>query len=223
MATPTRPRTYAELYAHVRERAESRPGAQERREQYARMYSRPVEYGIEAWYWGNSRGEPQRIRSYDTECGFQIYHPETIHHGGYEWIAPLNTVSFGTTGGDGCHFSFITTPDGRWSADSPVVLIVPGACRENGVVVVGGDLWDFLDFGLRTGYFVLENLAWRFDEFLADYPDRDPIAGTGDLQQIELSALAESFGLIGWDRESIEPRLAQLRAQFYSQLVFAPD
>ena len=223
MATPTRPRTYAELYAHVRERAESRSDARELRAVFAQRFHRSEQYGIETWYWDTSRGELRQIRSYDTECGVRIYHPETIYHGGYEWIAPLNTVSFGNTGGDGCHFSFITTPDGQWSAECPVVLIVPGACRDNGVVVVGADLWDFLDFGLRTGYFVLENLAWRFDEFLAEYPDRDPVAGTDDLGQTELVALAESFGLTGWDRESVTPRLAQLRAQFYPQLVFAPD
>ena len=220
----TRPRTYAEFYAHVRERAEARPDAKELRATFARMFHRPEEHGAEAWYWDTSRGEPVQIRSYDTECGVRVYHPETIFHGGYEWIVPQNTVSFGNTGGDGCHFSFITTPDGRWSARSPVVLIVPAAhCRETGVVVVGGDLWDFLEFGLRTGYFVLENLAWSFDEFLAEYPDRDPVANAGDLQQTELAALAESFGLKGWDRNEIGPRLAQLRAQFYPQLVFAPD
>lgn len=215
----TRPRTYAEFYAHVRERAEARPDARGNRAAFARRYHRPKKYGVEAWHWDIREGEPRQIRSYDTECGVYVYHPDTVYHGGYEWMAPQNTVSFGTTGGDGCHYSFVTMPDGSWSAECPVVLMVPSA----GVVVVGANLWDFLALGLRTGYFVLENLVWSFDEFLAGYPEHDPEPSAGDLEQTELHALAQTFGLTSWDRASVGPRLDQLRQQFYPQLVFAPD
>lgn len=219
MVASTR-RTYAELYAHIRERAEARGNPLKGQKTFAQLFRDG--YGVEVWGWSIGSDEPRQTRSYDTECGMRIYHPDTIYHGGYEWLAPLNTVSFGNTGGDGCHYSFITTPDGRWSEQSPVVLMVPPAgCRESGVVVVGENLWDFLGLGLRTGYFVLEDLALRFDEFLSVYPDRDPIAVEGDLEQTELAALAASFGLRGWERDRIGPRLAQLREQYYSQLVFA--
>ncbi|QJW96813.1 hypothetical protein [Frigoriglobus tundricola] len=135
--------------------------------------------------------------------------------------------SFANTGGDGCHFSFVALPGQHRIEERPVVRTAPagagGCTRESANVLVGETLWEFLGLGLRTGFFVLEMLPCRLDGFLAEYPDRDPLPTAGDTHQPELHALAEQFGLVGWGRGAIRPRLAELRERYFPQLVFGPD
>jgi hypothetical protein len=226
MADPLRPRTYPHLYAFFRERTETRPDSNPLgRRQMAELFHRSERYGYEAWYWDSVHDELRQIRCYGTHCGFSIRHPETLYHGGYEWIAPLNAVAFANTGGDGCHFSFVVLPGCRRIEECPVVMIVPcGEVRETANVIVGENLWEFLALGLRTGFDVLDMLPCRPDEFLAEYPDRDPVPTAGDTERTtELHALAEQFGLTGWDRAAVRPRLAELRARYFPHLVFGPD
>lgn len=120
-----------------------------------------------------------------------------------------------TTMMDGCHFNFVTRR-GAWSADCPVVMTLPDSSGPDANVILGANLWEFLGLGLRTGY-GLNDLYWRQDEFLAEYPDRDP---DGDS---ELGELGRRFGLTGWDRDAVRPRLAALRDEFFPRLVFPPD
>lgn len=228
MATSTlRPRTYRDLYAFFRGRAEAgRDPLATASAAMRRIHGRREGYGREAWYWSTAGQEPRQLRCYNTQCGFSIYHPETLYHGGYEFIAPVNTVCFARTGGDGCHFSFVACSGQYPIEECPVVMTVPagagGGTRGTANVIVGANLWEFLDLGLRTGFFVLEKLPCYRGEFLNEYPDHDPEPVAGDAERTELHALAEAFGLIGWDRESIVPRLAALRKRYFKQLVFPP-
>lgn len=87
-----------------------------------------------------------------------FFHDE-LENGGYH-NTPVNTVAFASTGGDGVHFSFLVEDD-RVTEDSPVVITVPsGGEPEDANFIVGENLPDFLRFGLRHGYFALEQLAY---------------------------------------------------------------
>ena len=222
MAKSVSPYSYADVYEFFRERCDGPIPRRPRTEAELERLAIPPDAAQEAWFWDSGlNDEPMRRRGYPTDCGFSlIYHPETIFHGGYTFVAPSNTVSFATTGGDGCHFSFITRADGSWSADCPIVLIVPAGYGD-ACVVVGANLWEFLCLGRRTGYFVLENLSGRLDEFIAEYPSADPVGN--DARVIEMTAFAQRFGLVSWEREDIRPRLDALREQFFPLLVFPEE
>jgi hypothetical protein len=227
MAKPASQHTYADVYAFFRERREAGPdpfGRLSKGEQLS-LGRRPTR-GREAHWWVFGPDDRPRIRrGYGTECGFTVYNPEAVFHGGYSHVAPSNTVSFASTGGGGCHFSFLVSQSGEWSADRPVVMIVPGGtggyARDEANVVVGANLWEFLGLGLRTGYFVLEMLPCRLERFLEEYPEHIPEGD--DPESVELRELAQRFGLVSWERDAICPRLDELREQFFPQLVFPPQ
>jgi hypothetical protein len=215
---PPGPHTYADLYAFFRERREAGPDplapySDEERRGCGRRPGAGREFG----YWDAiSDGEPRERRFHCTDCGCSIFSPRTVFHSGWGRVVPSNTVSFMNNGMDGGHFNFVTRR-GAWSADCPVVMTLPDSfCRE-GNVVLGANLWEFLGLGLRTGYGSLHDLYWRPDEFLAEYPDRDPDDDS------ELGELGRRFGLTGWDRDAVRPRLAALRDEFFPRLVFPPD
>ncbi len=218
MATP---HTYAHLYDFFRERREAGPDPLLRYSKADRMLfgQRSPGHGREAGYWGPTCGDETRLRRcYSTQCGFTVYHPDTVFHGGYEWMSPTNAVSFATTGIEGCHFSFILTAEGEWSADCPVVMTVPDShLRVEGNVIVGANLWEFLGLGVRLPFDWLYELYWRPEAFLKQYPDHDAD------EDSEAAALARRFGLVAWERDAIRPRLAALREEFFRRLVFPPD
>jgi hypothetical protein len=66
---------------------------------------------------------------------------------------PVDSTTFGSTGGDGVHFSVLHT--GRGNGYAPVVMTVPMAFDAPNHIV-GGILREFLGLGCRTGYRCLE-------------------------------------------------------------------
>lgn len=100
-----------------------------------------------------------------------LLHDE-CENGGYH-NTPKNSVAFASTGGDGVHFSFLVDYD-RVTEVSPVVITVPSAGEsEDANFIVGETLHDFLRFGLRHGYFALEQLAYYPELTLEAYRDTD--------------------------------------------------
>ena len=93
------------------------------------------------------------------------------------WCTPINTVSFGGTGGDGVHFNLLVRDDAV-TDDAPVIMTVPASGGEmlDMSLVVGENLREFLCFGLLRGYFGLEQLAYDRDLTLEVYasPDWSP-------------------------------------------------
>lgn len=110
---------------------------------------------------------------------------------------PKGALVFASTGGDGVHFSFIPSvteePD-EW----PVVMTVPMQFdRPN--LVVGANLPEFLALGLRVGYFVLEQLAYDFDE-MVELLDRDQAVDQGsELMVSTLEKIAGAFSIDRWE------------------------
>jgi hypothetical protein len=160
-----------------------------------------------------------------TGCGIYLDRPP-LHNGGY-WCTPVNSVQFAYTGGDGCHFSFVTAGT-RWSGASPVVMTYPaaGGCVHN--VIVGEDLVEFLRLGIHTGYFVLEDLSRYSEEFDESHPFVVRSLESGqfnrDLSADEVSMLeqlAARFGLTPWANGG--RRLAELQRQHLQQLRFSDE
>ena len=102
---------------------------------------------------------------------------------GYD-ATPEGLIPFAWTGGDGVHFS--QAPGG-----GPVTMTVPMAFDgEN--VIVGRDLRAFLSLGLRTGYFVLEQLAYDRAAMLARLKTGDPL---DEVAEATLDRIAAAFGI----------------------------
>jgi len=78
-----------------------------------------------------------------------------LEDGGYD-CTPLNSLSFGGTGCDGVHFSFLIE-ENAVTEDSPVIVTAPadGYCSN----VVAENLRDFLRTSLIGGFLVHESLS----------------------------------------------------------------
>jgi hypothetical protein len=159
----------------------------------------------------------------ETGCGMWLYRPP-LHNGGYV-STPVNTLMFASTGGDGCHFSFLLT-QGKWSEESPIVMTCPDAgCCEN--VLVGQNLSEFLRLGLRTGYFALNELArgWESEEFNASHPFVEELEKSEPAPWVEpeeaalLAHLARRFSLS--PRPEVGRRLAELQRLYLPVLTYS--
>jgi len=137
---------------------------------------------------------------------------------------PINSLAFATTGGDGVHYSLLTSgpqADDQW----PVVMTVPmNFGHEN--MIVGGDVWDFLSLGCRTGYFFLEQLTYDFPAtvYWLEHPEEwfeglraDSHLSAGVERQLDLLRRIQlQLDLKPWER--IPERLRALHDQYHSTL-----
>ncbi len=133
----------------------------------------------------------------ETHCGIFLLRPP-LHRECVYRRAPLNSVEFARTGGDGIHYSFLVL-DGHWSELSPVVVTIPGICGGGpSNVVLAADLTEFLRLGIRTGYFALANLVNEDGTII------DP-AGIAD---------QEAEGFAEWVEPETEAALRQLAKRY---------
>jgi hypothetical protein len=153
----------------------------------------------------------RRIKVYDTvmALGFEVL--EEPDNWDYH-CTPVNSVTFGATGGDGVHFNLITGGPGIGA----VVMTVPPGDIPN--VVVGASFAEFLRLGYYGGFGWLEELAFNQSSAAALYRD-DP----GRLSKAG-AALCERlrtvFGLV--PIQDVVGHLERLREQYLSALVL-PD
>ena len=108
---------------------------------------------------------------------------------GYE-ATPACCRVFAWTGGDGVHFSFADLGE----TGTPVVMTVPmNFDAEN--MVIGSDFQDFLALGLRTGYFVLEQLTYEPEVAVAEL-----MRGISQPRAVRaaLEDIRKTFGLVPW-------------------------
>ena len=75
------------------------------------------------------------------------------------FCTPVNSVTFGSTGGDGVHFGFLRS---RSNTREPIVMTVPMSDVQN--IVLAENFHEFLQLGYHTGFFSLEQLAYNWDE-----------------------------------------------------------
>lgn len=86
---------------------------------------------------------------------------------------PLNSVTFGSTGGDGVHFGLLLS-ESTTERDGPVVMTVPMAGQANHVIAES--VGEFLGLGCVHGWFSLEQLAYRPAYTFELYARADPPA-----------------------------------------------
>ena len=104
------------------------------------------------------------------------------------FCTPLNSITFGSTGGDGVHFGLLSDAD---LPQPPVVMTVPMAETTN--VVLAANLHDFLRLGYFRGFFSLEQLVYQWEECVRDHLREDDEAE--ERERTLLSALRQEFGL----------------------------
>ncbi len=131
---------------------------------------------------------------------------------------PINTSTFAETQGDSVHYGLMRI-NGNVADSSPVIMTVP--CNYGGQTnfVLGENLLDFLRLGCEVGYFSLEQLAYRRDDFIdyLSHPDREECeAGDQEL----LDVLRQSLSLKPWG--SVQERLEQLHEKYHSLLELPP-
>lgn len=137
-----------------------------------------------------------------------------LKNGGY-WCTPINSLAFAWTGGDGEHYSLITT-NNVISEDSPVVMTVPMNDQEKTNIIVGENLVEFLALGCRSSYVVLPQFSYDFESTLNEFkPDQYDDEMTKD--EIELlKAISDTFHLVPW--YDFRTRLQELRSKYYHLL-----
>jgi hypothetical protein len=141
-----------------------------------------------------------------VDIGLRLEDPsEPPQDGGYR-TSPLNGVVFASTGGDGVHFSGLTTASGSL-ATGPVVMTAPMAF-DSPNHVVGGDLIEFLALGCQTAYYNLDHLAysWGRSAMTARLQNARLVPGTDGAHLLQ--ALIDEFDLRPWP--DVERRLDEL-------------
>lgn len=152
------------------------------------------------------------------KLGLTLQHP--LENYGY-YNTPINSSSFATTGGDGVHYSLLHI-DGEVRENSPVVMTVP-MMFEEGNLILGENLLEFLALGCRTGYFNLENLIYQQEETirLLDAGVREGSAAAWEYKEPLLTSLIEEFDLKPWPEH--ERRLGQLQEKYAGLILLPPE
>lgn len=96
-----------------------------------------------------------------------------LKNGGY-WCTPTNSVSFGGTGGDGAHFSFLIS-ENTITDRTPVIISVPDYIGEaqDANVVLARSFEGFVRLGLHCGYFSMAQFAFCAEASLRHYSRTD--------------------------------------------------
>jgi hypothetical protein len=133
------------------------------------------------------------------------------------FCTPLNSVTFGSTGGDGVHYGLLQL-EGVPEHEQPVIMTVPMSDQHN--VVVAENLEEFLSLGYHVGWFSLEQIVYQSEEVVAAYhaaedPDESPD------QKQRLIAFREELAL-NHQRISSQ-RLADLERRFKSLVIAASE
>lgn len=129
------------------------------------------------------------------DFGLFVADPAEPRPGSYD-DSPPDGRMFGSTGGDGVHFSVLV-------GTGAVVMTAPMAFdRPN--LVLGAELREFLALGCHTGYFHLDRLAygWGRAGMIAELSSAPPPDGP------PLRRLIAEFGLRPW--VDVERRLDEL-------------
>ncbi len=108
-----------------------------------------------------------------AELGLILEKPSDWKNGGH-WCTPLNTLSFGNTGTDGEHFSFLVL-NSKITAQSPVIVTIPDGTDVDmsANVMLAKNFTNFLRLGLHHGFSSLVDLGFTpkaaLPLYLSDY------------------------------------------------------
>ncbi len=157
--------------------------------------------------------------SYDAGLGaVSLMLERPLKNGGY-WNSPNNTLSFARTGGSGDHYSLLIR-NGVIDETSPVVMTWPTAAEEDVTTIVGESLYDFLCFGLHTGFFQI--FGHPDDELPTDTSGLWFMPSVPEDKRRVLRFLAQELELFPWPVEDCEDRFQSLQERFL-HLVDVPD
>lgn len=118
----------------------------------------------------------------------------TLGPSGYDQTRE-NCWTFAWTGGDGVHFSLLDTGAGVGN-NSPVVMTVPMADEPNRIV--GRSLRHFLGLGLHSGFFILEQLQYDFDDTVERLERHEWEQDLSEEARAALDAVAEALQVSAW-------------------------
>lgn len=116
---------------------------------------------------------PNEYGSGFAELGLILEKPSDWKNGRH-WCTPLNTLSFGNTGTDGEHFSFLVL-NSKITAQSPVIVTIPNGTDidMSANVVLAKNFTNFLCLGLHYGFASLVDLGFTpkaaLPLYLSDY------------------------------------------------------
>ena len=130
------------------------------------------------------------------------------------FCTPRNSVTFGSTGGDGVHFGFLQLPASPHIA--PIVMTVPMSDNRN--IVVAESLEEFLNLGCHVGWFSLEQLSYSPSKAIQHFSMSD--AERSPEEQNLLETLRRALNLRRVPLSS--DRLADLRSR-YAGLISAKE
>ena len=155
----------------------------------------------------------RRIAPYDTlmPLGFEVL--ETLENWEYH-CTPVNSVTFGATGGDGVHFNLLTTGGGQGA----IVMTSPVGEIPN--VVVGSSMAEFLRLGYYACFGWLGDLAYDLSSAALGYHgnEQDLLEGGAELRD----RLRDVFGLK--PVEDVVKHLTVLQDRHLRDLILtAPD
>jgi len=103
-------------------------------------------------------------------CGLILEIPPRT---GYYWCTPKEALTFAATGGDGVHYSYLSSSN-LSSSVVPVVMTLPAAEKHN--LVVAENIDEFLGLGYHVGWFGLEQIVYQPEAALAYFAQPDPDA-----------------------------------------------
>jgi hypothetical protein len=78
----------------------------------------------------------------------------------YYWCTPKEALTFACTGGDGVHYSYLSS-DSLSPGVLPIVMTLPANDRHN--YLVAESIEEFLGLGYHVGWFALESIAYEPD------------------------------------------------------------
>ena len=149
------------------------------------------------------------------ELGLVLHEPSDWENGGY-WCTPLNTLSFGGTGMDGEHFSFLVM-NAKITHHSPVIMSLPCNIDVDVVpnVVLAKNFTDFLRLGLHHGFSSLVDMGVTPKAALALYlSDYAPVESANDV------VLEEALDDRGYDILDLVAEALALRPCTYTVAEF---
>ena len=170
------------------------------------------------WELAERETQKRGKHSYGHFYGLALYNVKNLKNEGYD-STPINSTTFGGTGGDGVHFGLLHI-DGAITDSSPVIMTVPmNFDRLN--LVVGEDLIEFLRLGCDVGYFDLEQLSYNFGRLPLINRITNRQSELDDEQQESLKILRDEFNLKPWT--NVEARLDELDKQYLPLLQLKED
>jgi hypothetical protein len=157
-------------------------------------------------------GDPAGAEGVLDPCGLIL---EVPPKSGYDWCTPKEALTFASTGGDGVHYSYLSS-DKISSGLVPVVMTLPASEELN--LVVAESIDELLGLGYHVGWFALEQIVYEPEWALQYFAQPDADAADDKLARMEFLRSELSIQPIALSLD----RIANLTERYASFLI-VPD